>query len=129
MIAESSSIPSGRGTGAGRGAQGISQALYEHFVYSQDDYPMTPSFTYAIPTTMDLPSYTMDRICTPTPNNTLGKGIGESGSVGSPPSVVNAVVDTLHFKGVRHIDMPLTPEKIWRILNDLPPESALNHLA
>ena len=106
-------------------AQGISQALYEHFVYSQDGYPMTPSFfTYAIPTTMDLPSYTMDRICTPTPNNTLGaKGIGESGSVGSPPSVVNAVVDALHFKGVRHIDMPLTPEKIWRILNDLPPQS------
>ena len=43
--------------------------------------------------------------------------------VGSPPSVVNAVVDALHFKGVRHIDMPLTPEKIWRILNDLPPQS------
>ena len=106
-------------------AQGISQALYEHFVYSQDGYPMTPSFfTYAIPTTIDLPSYTMDRICTPTPNNTLGaKGIGESGSVGSPPSVGNAVVDALHFKGVRHIDMPLTPEKIWRILNDLPPQS------
>lgn len=103
-------------------AQGISQALYEHFVYSGDGYPMTPSFfTYAIPTAGDLPSYTMGRICTPTPNNTLGaKGIGESGSVGSPPSVVNAVVDALSFKGVRHIDMPLTSEKIWRILNDLP---------
>ena len=102
-------------------AQGISQALYEHFTYSEDGSPLTQSFyTYAIPIAEDIPEYYMDRKCTPTPNNTLGaKGIGESGSVGSPPSVVNAVLDALSFKSLRHVDMPLTSEKIWRILNDL----------
>ena len=65
------------------------------------------------------PARNIFRLCTPTPNNSLGaKGIGESGSVGSPPAVVNAVIDALSFKGVKHIDMPVTSEKVWKILND-----------
>ena len=100
--------------------QGISQALYENFSYTDDGTPLSQSFyDYHIPIAEEIPEYFMDRICTPTPNNSLGaKGIGESGSVGSPPAVVNAVIDALSFKGVKHIDMPVTSEKVWKILND-----------
>ena len=100
--------------------QGISQALYENFSYTDDGTPLSQSFyDYHIPIAEEIPEYFMDRICTPTPNNSLGaKGIGESGSVGSPPAVVNAVIDALSFKGVKHIDMPITSEKVWKILND-----------
>ena len=100
--------------------QGISQALFENFSYTDDGTPLSQSFyDYHIPIAEEIPEYFMDRICTPTPNNSLGaKGIGESGSVGSPPAVVNAVIDALSFKGVKHIDMPITSEKVWKILND-----------
>ena len=90
------------------------------FSYTDDGTPLSQSFyDYHIPIAEEIPEYFMDRICTPTPNNSLGaKGIGESGSVGSPPAVVNAVIDALSFKGVKHIDMPITSEKVWKILND-----------
>ena len=72
-----------------------------------------------MPTAPDLPEYTAGRINTPCPNNPLGaKGIGESGAVGAPAAVVNAIVDALARFGVEHIDMPVTPEKIWRILEE-----------
>ena len=99
-------------------AQGIAQALYEEFSYDENGQPTTATFIdYLMPGAPDLPSYISGRINTPNPNNSLGaKGIGESGSVGTPPAVMNAVVDAVRHLGVTHIDMPATPQKIWEIL-------------
>tara|TARA_X000000368_G_scaffold25501_1_gene19276 strand:+ start:2043 stop:4352 length:2310 start_codon:yes stop_codon:yes gene_type:complete len=99
-------------------AQGIAQALYEEFSYDENGQPTTATFIdYLMPGAPDLPSYKSGRINTPNPNNSLGaKGIGESGSVGTPPAVMNAVVDAVRHLGVTHIDMPATPQKIWEIL-------------
>ena len=99
-------------------AQGIAQALYEEFSYDENGQPTTATFIdYLMPGAPDLPSYISGRINTPNPNNSLGaKGIGESGSVGTPPAVINAVVDAVRHLGVTHIDMPATPQKLWEIL-------------
>ena len=99
-------------------AQGIAQALYEEFSYDENGQPTTATFIdYLMPGAPDLPSYISGRINTPNPNNSLGaKGIGESGSVGTPPAVMNAVVDAVRHLGVTHIDMPATPLKLWEIL-------------
>ncbi len=99
-------------------AQGIAQALYEEVQYDENGQPTTGTFVdYLIPAATELPSFIGGRISTPTPNNTLGaKGIGESGSVGAPPAVINAVVDGLRHLDVTHVDMPASPQKIWRIL-------------
>ncbi len=99
-------------------AQGVAQALWEQAVYSADGQLLTGSLMdYAIPTAQSLPSIETARTETPSPVNPLGlKGIGETGTIASTPAVVNAVVDALAPLGVRHIDMPLTPEKIWRLL-------------
>ena len=102
-------------------AQGIAQALYEVVRYTPDGgQPVTSTLLdYLVPTAPDLPEYTAGRITTLCPNNPLGaKGIGESGAVGAPAAVVNAVVDALAPYGVEHVDMPVTPEKIWRILKE-----------
>ncbi len=97
-------------------AQGVAQALYEDFTYDDDANPTASSFlTYAIPAASELPSFEVATLETPTPLNELGaKGIGESGTIGSAPAVQNAVVDALAELGVRHLDMPLTPETVWR---------------
>ncbi|MBP1685637.1 MAG: xanthine dehydrogenase, molybdenum binding subunit apoprotein [Deltaproteobacteria bacterium] len=99
-------------------AQGVGQALLEGALYSEDGQPLHGSFlTYAMPTATELPMLEMDRTETPTPVNPLGaKGVGEAGTVGAPPAVVNAVVDALSPLGVTHIDMPLWPEKVWRAI-------------
>lgn len=100
-------------------AQGIAQALFESVRYAPETgQPVTGTLLdYLVPTAADLPEYTAGRITTLCPNNPLGaKGIGESGAVGAPAAVVNAVVDALAPFGVDHIDMPVTPEKVWRIL-------------
>ena len=102
-------------------AQGIAQALYEGMQYTAGTgQPVTGSLLdYLVPTAPDLPNYTAGRITTLCPNNPLGaKGIGESGAVGAPAAVVNAIVDALAPFGVEHVDMPVTPEKIWRILEE-----------
>jgi carbon-monoxide dehydrogenase large subunit len=101
-------------------AQGIAQALFEQMEYDEHGVPRTATLAdYLVPAAPDLPSYVSGRISTPTPNNTLGaKGIGESGSVGAPPAVVNAVVDALSHLGVRHVDMPVTPHKVWKLLQE-----------
>lgn len=102
-------------------AQGIAQALYEGMQYTAGTgQPVTGSLLdYLVPTAPDLPNYTAGRITTLCPNNPLGaKGIGESGAVGAPAAVVNAIVDALAPYGVEHVDMPVTPEKIWRILEE-----------
>lgn len=100
-------------------AQGIAQALFEHFTYDEDGQPQTSTLVdYLAPAATELPRFESGRVVTPTPVNSLGaKGIGESGAVGSPPAVVNAVVDALSAFGVTHIDMPLSPERVWRTMN------------
>jgi carbon-monoxide dehydrogenase large subunit len=99
-------------------AQGIGQAMIEEVVYGDDGQLLTGSFMdYAIPRASDLPRFELDVTVTPTPVNPLGaKGVGEAGTLGSTPAVVNACVDALSGFGVNHIDMMLRPEKLWRII-------------
>jgi carbon-monoxide dehydrogenase large subunit len=97
-------------------AQGIAQALFEEFVYDDAGQPLTGSFLdYGLPAASELPAFECRTTVTPSPNNPLGvKGIAESGTIGAPPAVQNAVIDALAHLGVRHLDMPLTPERLWR---------------
>jgi carbon-monoxide dehydrogenase large subunit len=99
-------------------AQGIGQALFEGADYDEDGNLLTGTLMeYAVPRAGQLPSFECHRTETPTPLNALGvKGVGEAATIGSTPAVVNAVVDALAHLGVRHIDTPLTPEKIWRVM-------------
>ncbi len=98
-------------------AQGLGQALFEEVMYDEDGQLLTGSLMdYALPKAEDLPRLELARTETPTPVNPLGvKGVGEAGTIGSTPAVVNAVIDALAPFGVVHIDMPLKPEKIWRL--------------
>ncbi|MBS0221563.1 MAG: xanthine dehydrogenase family protein molybdopterin-binding subunit [Proteobacteria bacterium] len=99
--------------------QGIGQAIFERTVYDAQGQPLTGSYMdYALPRASDAPSFTVQSHPVPCRTNTLGvKGCGEAGCAGALPSVVNAVIDALSEVGVTHIDMPLTPEKVWRALN------------
>jgi carbon-monoxide dehydrogenase large subunit len=99
-------------------AQGIAQALLEEMVYGEEGQLLTGTLMdYAIPRADDLPMFTVDETVTPTPFNPLGaKGIGEAATIGSTPAIVNAVVDALRPFGVRHLDMPLRPERVWQAL-------------
>lgn len=103
-------------------AQGISQALYESVAYDEDGNPTTGNLTsYTIPSAADLCGFEASNTETPTHLNPLGaKGIGESGTIGSTPAVHNADVDALSHLGVRHVDMPLTPQNVWRALSTAP---------
>jgi carbon-monoxide dehydrogenase large subunit len=98
--------------------QGIAQALHEEVVYDENGQLLTGSLMdYAIPRAHDFPEFELDRTITPSPVNPLGiKGVGEAGTIGSTPAVVNAIVDALAPFGVTHIDMPVRSEKVWRIL-------------
>src|SRR5437870_6196302 len=99
-------------------AQGVSQALWEHAEYDENGQLITGSFmNYAMPHADDLPSIQVGRTETPTPVNPLGvKGAGETGTIASTAAVANAVMDAISPLGVRHIDMPLTPGRIWEAL-------------
>ena len=102
--------------------QGIGQALLEHSVYDSDGQLLSASYMdYAMPRADDVPFYAVDHSCqTPCTHNPLGvKGCGEAGAIGSPPAVVNAVVDALQSAGnnVTHIDMPLSPSRVWAAIN------------
>ncbi|HEX6316206.1 MAG TPA: xanthine dehydrogenase family protein molybdopterin-binding subunit, partial [Gemmatimonadaceae bacterium] len=99
-------------------AQGIGQAMIEEAVYNEDGQLLTGSFMdYALPRATDFPMFEMHSTYTPTPVNPLGaKGVGEAGTLGSTPAVVCAAVDALSEFGVKHIDMMLRPEKLWRII-------------
>jgi carbon-monoxide dehydrogenase large subunit len=101
-------------------ASGIAQALWEQVLYDADGNPITSTLAeYAIPSAAELPSFSTAHTETPSPTNELGaKGIGESATVGSTPAVQNAVVDAVSHFGVRHIDMPCTPERVWRAIRD-----------
>jgi carbon-monoxide dehydrogenase large subunit len=109
-----------RGQQHGGIAQGVAQALWEQFVYDEDGNPITSTLAeYAMPSAAELPSFETENTETPTPLNPLGaKGIGESGTIGSMPAVQNAVVDALSHLGVRHVEMPCTPERVWRAINE-----------
>jgi carbon-monoxide dehydrogenase large subunit len=108
-----------RGQVHGGIVQGIGQALWEGMVYSQEGQPLTGSLLdYAVPGAAELPELTTDTLETPSPMNPLGiKGVGELPTVAAPAAVANAVMDALAGFGVRHIDTPLTPEKIWRAMH------------
>ncbi|MBO2462985.1 xanthine dehydrogenase family protein molybdopterin-binding subunit [Actinomadura violacea] len=99
-------------------AQGIAQALYEEAVYDADGNLTTTTMAdYLIPSAADLPSFTTDRTETPATSNPMGvKGVGEAGTIASTPAVVNAVVDALRPFGVDDVEMPCTPERVWRAL-------------
>ncbi len=107
-----------RGQVHGGLAQGIAQALLEEVVYGKDGQLLTGTLMdYAVPRADDLPSFTTDQTVTPTPHNPMGaKGIGEAATIGSPPAIVNAVVDALRPLGVKHLDMPLRAERVWRAM-------------
>ncbi len=100
-------------------AAGIAQALYEEVRYDADGNPQHGNLvTYCIPTAVELPSFERVVMETPTPVNPLGaKGIGESGTIGATPAVQNAVIDALKPYGVRHLNMPVNGENVWRAIN------------
>jgi carbon-monoxide dehydrogenase large subunit len=99
-------------------AQGVAQVLWEEVQYDDDANPITANLMdYAMPSAAELPSFETFNTVTPTPLNPLGaKGIGESATLGSTPAVHNAIIDALTPRGIRHIDMPCTAERVWRAL-------------
>ena len=99
--------------------QSIGQALYEEVVYDEQGQLITGELMdYAVPKASQLPWLETDRTETPSPVNPLGvKGVGEAGTIGATPAIVNAVVDALAPFGVKHIDMPVRPEKVWKLIN------------
>jgi carbon-monoxide dehydrogenase large subunit len=99
--------------------QGLGQALYEEVIYDEAGQMLTGSFMdYALPKAHNFPRFELDNTVTPTPVNPMGvKGVGEAGTIGSTPAICNAVMDALKPFGVRHVDMPLRPEKLWRLMN------------
>ena len=109
-----------RGQLDGGAVQGIGQALLEQIVYDPETgQPLTGSFMdYAMPVARTSPDFKTEMdTSTPCKNNPLGvKGVGEAGTIGCSPAIVNSVVDALSPLGVRHIDMPMTPEKIWNLI-------------
>ena len=99
-------------------AQGVAQALWEEAVYDEDGNLVTGSLlNYLVPSAAELPSFELDRTETLSPTNPLGvKGVGETGAIASPAAVMNAVVDALQPYGVEDIQMPATPERVWRAI-------------
>ena len=99
-------------------AQGIGQALFEGVVYDPAGTPMTATMLdYLLPTITELPAFELHHTAVPTPLNPLGaKGVGESGTIGSAPAVQNAVIDAVSHLGVTHLDMPITPQTLWKVL-------------
>jgi carbon-monoxide dehydrogenase large subunit len=109
-------------------AQGIGQAMIEEAVYNEDGQLMTGSFMdYALPRATDFPRFELSATVTPTPCNPFGaKGVGEAGTLGSTPCIVSAAVDALSPLGVKHIDMMLRPEKLWRLITSAPSVSSVD---
>ena len=101
-------------------AQGLAQALFEEIVYDADGNPLTTSMLdYTAPMATEMPEVVTAHTVTPSPLNPLGaKGIGESGTIGSTPAVQNAIIDAVSHLGVRHIDMPLTADRVWRAIRE-----------
>jgi carbon-monoxide dehydrogenase large subunit len=104
-------------------AQGVAQALWEEAVYDEGGSLLTGSLvSYLVPTAAELPDFELDRTVTPSPNHPLGaKGVGETGTIASTPAVINAVIDALAPYGVTNIDMPASPERVWRAIEEARP--------
>ena len=107
-------------------AQGAAQAFLEEVCYDADGNPLTANFAdYPFLSATEVPSFELADMATPTTYNSLGaKGIGEAGSIGATPAVQNAVVDALAHLGVRHIDLPTTPQRVWQALRAARTENA-----
>ena len=99
--------------------QGLAPALFEEISYDDEGNITGGSFMeYLVPTAVETPHWETDKTITPSPHHPIGaKGVGESPTVGAPPAIVNAVVDALSHLGVKHIDIPMTPEKVWRAIH------------
>ncbi|HSM57871.1 MAG TPA: aerobic carbon-monoxide dehydrogenase large subunit [Candidatus Sulfomarinibacteraceae bacterium] len=99
---------------------GLAPALYEEIVYDENGQCLTGTLAdYLVPTAVESPKWETGHTITPSPHHPLGaKGVGESPTVGAPPAIANAVVDALWHLGVRHIDIPITPEKVWKALRE-----------
>ena len=99
--------------------QSIGQAMYEEVVYDEQGQLITGTLMdYALPRAKHIPNFELDRTETPSPVNPLGvKGVGEAGTIGATPAIVGAIVDALAPFGVRHLDMPVKPEDVWRVIN------------
>ena len=100
--------------------QSIAQALFEETVYAEDGQLRTPTLVeYGMPSAADLPSMELDRTVTPSPSNPLGvKGIGEAGTIAASAAVVNAAVDALSPLGIRHLEMPMQPARVWHAMRE-----------
>jgi len=98
--------------------QGLAPALFEEIVYDENGQNLTGTFAdYLVPTAVESPKWETGHTITPSPHHPLGaKGVGESPTVGAPPAIANAVVDALWHLGVRHVDIPITPPKVWKLL-------------
>jgi carbon-monoxide dehydrogenase large subunit len=96
----------------------VGQALWEGAVYDDNAQLLSGSMMdYAVPKASFLPDIELESTETPSPTNPMGvKGVGETGTIASTPAVVNAVMDALSPLGIKHLDMPLTPEKVWRAM-------------
>src|SRR6185437_5619362 len=101
-------------------AQGFGQALQEGVVYDDNGQLLTATFMdYAVPKADLMPNIETAHTITPSPVNPLGvKGVGEAGTTGAPPALVNAVLDALAPLGVRHVDMPMTPQTLWQVMRE-----------
>jgi carbon-monoxide dehydrogenase large subunit len=99
---------------------GLAPALYEEISYDEHGNIRGGSFMdYLLPTAVETPKWETDKTCTPSPHHPLGaKGVGESATVGAPAAIANAVVDALWHLGVRHVDIPITPAKVWKLLRE-----------
>jgi carbon-monoxide dehydrogenase large subunit len=100
--------------------QGISTALYEEGLYDEEGNLQTVNLmTYLVPSAAELPSFELERTESPSPTNPLGvKGVGETGTIAAAPAVINAVLDALSHLGVKDIQMPATPERVWRAIEE-----------
>ena len=99
--------------------QGIGQALFEGAVYDKATGQLVSGsfMDYTMPRADDFPDFVIGNICTPCTHNPLGtKGCGEAGAIGSPPAVINALLDALHGSGVKEFDMPATPHRVWEAI-------------
>ena len=92
--------------------------LFEQTVYDENGQLLTGEFLdYAIPRAVDIPEYILGHTVTPSPVNLLGiKGVGEAGTIGATPAIANAVLDALEPLGIGHLDLPMTPERVWQAI-------------
>jgi aerobic carbon-monoxide dehydrogenase large subunit len=111
--------------------QGIAQALWEEAVYDDSGTLVSGSFVdYLLPTSADTISFDIDHTTSPSTTNSLGtKGVGEAGTIASTPAVVNAIVDAVRHHGVNDIQMPCTPERVWKAINSASPTGGATEAA